>query len=666
MGFSTTSPLISVVTPAYNAEQFLPGAYACLCRQTYKTWEWVVVDDGSTDRTYELLNQLAGTDSRVRPFTQPNSGSAKQPRDHAVYESKGEWIVMLDADDSIPEDYLQRMMVRQVQTDADIVYPRLDYIGSDTTEPSLPTADVDTTKVYEGRGLVRYTMPTWRIGCNGGLYRRNVWVNMSYPHRQAPLWMNSDEVDERLYLLEARRVAFCDVRYRYLRHPASITKHFSAKLFHPLKTNQQLVDLASKEFGKDSEEYTRAQQQAFQSWRYLLRLFVLQFDQMPDAVSQVFTNLYEAFLQLDARILTKKECVQFLGLRSFKAIFTLFCLKYRPCCLTETLLRIHRPQWYATHTLKSRTQQRTLHTIIDSYAAKSSREDPEHTAEAFVVNIFDGSIPAGGLVDRLRGIVSTYSLCQQTNRPYRLLFEHPFRLTDYLQPAAYNWTVTTRQLHYKPSQVAIEVSETLIDTPAERKAQRRQLERAIRRNSQRQTHVYTNAAFSYDEDFPIRFNQLFKPSPRLEEALHQVCNKLGDSYIAVSARFRNLLDDFNEENYSEPLNTQRKQMLLDACIRQLQELHTKHPGPMLVCSDSTTFLQTAARLSFVHTISGTVSHIDNDRPQSYQYYQKTFLDFFVISRASHVFLLRHRLMYASGFPYCAALIGDKPFETIHF
>ena len=62
--------LISVVTPVYNGESFVQSAYDCLCRQTYQNWEWVLVNDGSTDSTSQRLKELTEKDSRIRFFQQ--------------------------------------------------------------------------------------------------------------------------------------------------------------------------------------------------------------------------------------------------------------------------------------------------------------------------------------------------------------------------------------------------------------------------------------------------------------------------------------------------------------------------------------------------------------------------------------------------------------------
>ena len=66
------------------------------------------------------------------------------------------------------------------------------------------------------------------------------------------------------------------------------------------------------------------------------------------------------------------------------------------------------------------------------------------------------------------------------------------------------------------------------------------------------------------------------------------------------------------------------------------------------------------------SIPGTISHIGNDTHHTYEYYEKTFLDFFVISGAQEVYLLRSSMMHNSGFPYAAARVGEKPYHIVEF
>ena len=670
--------LLSIITPVYNAARYLPDTYRCLCEQDYEHWEWVVVNDGSTDERGRLLKAWAAQDSRILYVEQPNSGAAKQPRDRAVYMAHGDYVVFLDADDYLAPGYLSSIWARREETDTDIVYATMYEVRDSLTADHplchkeneqgevqiLPHPSVDTTKVYVGRDLVRYTMPEWRIGCNGGLYHRSVWVNMSYPKKSAPIWMNSDEVDERMYLQKARRVAFCKAIYYYRRHDDSITLKFSPKLFHPLKTSEVLLDWVEREFGRESEEFHLAHEQAFSTWRSLLKLYVQQFDKLPDAAPQLYSDFAAHLQWMDVGLLPRGTRLQFFYLRSFFVVFALFSLKYNVRCLYERLYFRFFPQRYAMKVVRKRTQAKMVQDILQYRAAHPGL--PSAAASPCVVSVFCGETQGGGLVDRLRGIVSTYQVCQALNIPYKIYFVHPFALSDYLAPNAYDWSVGKDELTFNPEHAELVVSDTLTDSSKEREQQRRFLMQRLAANPSLQKHVYTNAAFSYDNGFAASFRQLFRPTERMQKRLDEVREQIGGRYVSVSLRLRNLLDDFNEENYSEPLPAEEQQELLAACVQKAEELHRQHPDcRMVVCSDSTTFLQAMAEKEYAFVIPGIVSHIDNDAVNDYAYYEKTFLDFFTIAAADRVYLLKERRSYLSGFPYAAALVGGKNYSIAY-
>ena len=91
-------PLVSVIIPAYNAEAFIARTIESVLQQTYKNLEIIVVDDGSTDRTAEIVQELTQTDSRLQLIQQFNSGVAAA-RNLAIKKSQGEFIAPIDADD---------------------------------------------------------------------------------------------------------------------------------------------------------------------------------------------------------------------------------------------------------------------------------------------------------------------------------------------------------------------------------------------------------------------------------------------------------------------------------------------------------------------------------------------------------------------------------------
>jgi glycosyltransferase involved in cell wall biosynthesis len=656
---------ISVVTPVYNGESFVQSAYYCLCRQTYQNWEWVVVNDGSTDNTVLHLKKLAEKDNRIRIFQQKNSGAAKQPRDHAVYESKGDFVLPLDIDDQLSDDYLELMLKRQEETNADIIYPIMIFrdLDSGKITKTLPVEGFDDTKVYRSKELVRETAPEWNIGCNGGLYKRKVWINMSWPEKKEPIWMYSDEVDERLYMIHANTAAFASARYYYQNHEHSITGQISPKIFHTLKTNIQLLDITAQEYGNNSEEYHRMMRRVFYDWRWKTALFVAHHEELAHAAAEIQVNLAKCFCRIDVGVLTFGERIQFMNMVSFPLVLAMMCLKYKPTLLVEKMTQRLCPQKYANKYIRRRTETEIREAISPCYQERNAKKDYQTT----VINIFCGNAPCGGLIDRLRGAVSTYQTCQETGRTFKLHFTHPFVLSDYLEPNGYNWEISSDEVTFEPSQTERLIVCSVLDTMKERQKHQQQTRQVLSNSKERQVHVYSNAAYCYDNDFGRLFRTLFKPSKRLQKSINNSKAVIGEKYVTVSARFCNCLDDFNEEMYSEPLDVSERKQLLDCCMAELTKITKKHPEERLViCSDSITFIDEAKKHFDIITTPGTISHIGNDDVHNYEYYEKTFLDFYTIVYASEVFLLKGPHMMKSGFPYAAALVGQKPFNVIEF
>jgi glycosyltransferase involved in cell wall biosynthesis len=106
-------PLVSVIIPVHNGEQFVSRTIASALAQTYGAIEVVVVDDGSTDQTAAVVEAAAARDDRVRPIRAPNSGVAAA-RNLAISKARGQLIAPLDADDLWhPEKIARQVRVMQ-------------------------------------------------------------------------------------------------------------------------------------------------------------------------------------------------------------------------------------------------------------------------------------------------------------------------------------------------------------------------------------------------------------------------------------------------------------------------------------------------------------------------------------------------------------------------
>lgn len=272
-----TVPLISIVMPAFNADKHIQSSVECILHQTIKDIELIIVDDHSTDNTWEIISKIANEDSRCRIFRlENNSGSAKYPRDYAVMESRGEFICWIDADDIISEDYIERLIKRQKITHADIVCSKMvAFDENNNIIYTLPAESFNHEQIIGGREAVMYTIGTeWTINVNGFLAKKQLWCSTKHFLNRDVAQMNADDYASREMLLNSKIVAFDEAEYHYRLHSQSITKAISHKLFEPLITDKMVIDLFCKEFGNNIQT-RQAWSQYFSHWISMMRIFVL-------------------------------------------------------------------------------------------------------------------------------------------------------------------------------------------------------------------------------------------------------------------------------------------------------------------------------------------------------------------------------------------------------
>lgn len=119
---SESTPLVSVIMPAYNAEKYIEQAIRSVQKQTVRSWELIVVDDRSTDKTAEQIRRLAAEDMRIIPVYSETNHGAAESRNIALRQCRGEFVALLDADDVWHPQKLERELERARETDADLVY----------------------------------------------------------------------------------------------------------------------------------------------------------------------------------------------------------------------------------------------------------------------------------------------------------------------------------------------------------------------------------------------------------------------------------------------------------------------------------------------------------------------------------------------------------------
>ena len=104
------SPLVSIITPTYNHEKFIGQCIESVLNQTYPNWEQIIVDDGSSDRTTEVVARYK--DRRIRYIGQENIGiwRLSETYNRALYAAQGELVAILEGDDCWPADKLEKQL----------------------------------------------------------------------------------------------------------------------------------------------------------------------------------------------------------------------------------------------------------------------------------------------------------------------------------------------------------------------------------------------------------------------------------------------------------------------------------------------------------------------------------------------------------------------------
>ena len=111
--------LISIIIPAFNLENELPRCLDSILAQSFQNIEVIVVDDGSSDGSADIMRQYTKKDSRIKPIFQENGG-VTSARLHGVREASGQWIGFVDGDDEIEPDMYERLLKNAVTYHADI------------------------------------------------------------------------------------------------------------------------------------------------------------------------------------------------------------------------------------------------------------------------------------------------------------------------------------------------------------------------------------------------------------------------------------------------------------------------------------------------------------------------------------------------------------------
>ena len=217
-------PLISVIVPVYNVENYLPRCLQAISEQTYQNLEIILVDDGSTDRSGILCDDFAAKDARARVIHQPNTGLwAARNAGHDA--ANGDLLFFPDGDDYFHRDCLRLLQEAINSRDgydlAICQMKKTERLDEDVNSPRLAKyASVSQNELLQCLFL-KYTNPL-------GVFSHNVWNKLfrrqflaNHRHNPYPIAQDRDFLI-RLYLKNPKAILVSDVLYYWVQRSTSL------------------------------------------------------------------------------------------------------------------------------------------------------------------------------------------------------------------------------------------------------------------------------------------------------------------------------------------------------------------------------------------------------------------------------------------------------------
>lgn len=280
-----------------------------------------------------------------------------------------------------------------------------------------------------------------------------------------------------------------------------------------------------------------------------------------------------------------------------------------------------------------------------------------------LISMIDGRMRHGGFSDRLCGIISAYKYAKIHDLDFKINYTYPYSLDLFFLPNKVDWEIGENDISYN----IVQSYPVYISHFPNRTYSMQYANWCLWRKS-KQIHVYTNMYLFEPKEFKALFNTLFRKTDSLKRVENAFYDTIKGTYVSVTFRFQQLLGDFKEPGFPILKDDGERENLINICCKAVEKVYEMHHSCVLVTSDSQCFLERVkAKYSFVIIVPGKVVHMDfiskNENIDT-STHMKSYLDFFILSRAETIYLAKISPLYSSSFPMVASWIEQKPYKEL--
>ena len=289
-----STPLISIIVPAYNVEKYIKACLDSIIIQTYSNFEVIVINDGSTDQTEKILNEYE-SNPKIRIFSQKNGGLSAA-RNQGLKLANGELVCFIDSDDSVKSDYLEKLVAPFIEdVDVDItVCGYQEKFENSVINHVLKSQKITGTQATKDLLIKQqdFDVLAWNK-----LYRKSLFSDykIEYPVRQ----IHEDNLTTYKLFFHAQKIVYIsDELYVYQRTHSEITKnrYSEEKTLKRLQVKEQMA-IEAGQYLQDSKLKLAAD----------VALLLSYFAFLDHAISrQINKSYYDAYL-MKTRKLTSSQ-----------------------------------------------------------------------------------------------------------------------------------------------------------------------------------------------------------------------------------------------------------------------------------------------------------------------------------------------------------------------
>lgn len=211
--------LVSIIIPVFNAERYIKKTLESVLNQTYKQIEIILINDGSTDNTTNILDIFQKQDKRIRVFMQKNRG-VSYSRNVGIQKAKGKYIVFVDGDDYVDNNIIEELLNLIMETNSDIACmgyvlhrPDQKFYFYNTQKKRIFTRTEGLEQLISGS----YIEP----GVVAKIFARECIIDLSFNQE---IKYNEDYLFNLMAFSRAKKIVYYDITlYHYILHPGSAT-----------------------------------------------------------------------------------------------------------------------------------------------------------------------------------------------------------------------------------------------------------------------------------------------------------------------------------------------------------------------------------------------------------------------------------------------------------